>query len=368
MTNTQQPWYLRLVKWSNLSLIVGAVFILSALGVVKVGGSSASAADGGKFAPPTGFALSVIGQDIDSIEAYVSSVGYTPGGVVGYTSLQNLEGITSVADNGAGRNYLDYLASTYPNSTIVLGLYLVNYLDTINSGGADANIDSLVDHLATYNRPVYLRFGYEFDGSWNAYDPTKYKNAWLRFYNRMVARGVTNIAMVWQSATSCDGTYRRYPISSWYPGDSYVDWMGLSHFKPAKCNFSKLNELISFARSHNKPVLTSESTPQGYELGRLTYSDDGRRFKSKTSLQIWSEWYQPYYNFLYNNQDVMRGAAYINADWNSQPMWGFPYTNGYWGDSRVHINTTILANWKTELDKPYWLHGSPTLFATLGYL
>ena len=49
------------------------------------------------------------------------------------------------------------------------------------------------------------------------------------------------------------------------------------------------------------------------------------------SKQIWDEWYEPFFEFIHENKDIIRAVAYINTHWQSQPMWGQPYTNGYWG-------------------------------------
>src|SRR5262245_18769356 len=114
------------------------------------------------FCPPETSTILIVGQDVDSIDAYSRGVGSKPGGVTGYTSLAQLNGITGSVDNGGGRNYLDYLANNYPQSAIVVGLYLKDYLDDIVSGGADREIDWLIDKLESYGRPAYVRFGYEF--------------------------------------------------------------------------------------------------------------------------------------------------------------------------------------------------------------
>jgi hypothetical protein len=308
-----------------------------------------------------------MGQDVDSIETYVDAVGPTPGGVTGETSLQNLEGITSDSEGGAGRNNLDELANDYPNSVIVLGLYLVNYLPTINSGKADNHIDWLLNHLRQYNRPVFLRFGHEFDGSWNHYDPAGYRTAWIHFYNRMIRDGVTNVSLVWQGAAYCGETYNGNDISAWYPGDTYVDWVGLSYFTPQDCNTVSVNAMVSFAKAHHKLVLICESTPQRYDLTTLTYSPNlgGTQRIRKTATQIWDEWFAPLFAYIHAHADVIRGLAYINADWDAQSLWGPPYKNGYWGDSRVQANATIRNLWLNEINTRFWLKGSASLFATL---
>ena len=61
---------------------------------------------------------------------------------------------------------------------------------------------------------------------------------------------------------------------------------------------------------------------------------------------------------------MIKAVAYINVDWDSQPMW----QDGTWGDSRVQANDTIKALWLSEIQGELWLHASPDLFALLGYV
>ena len=52
--------------------------------------------------------------------------------------------------------------------------------------------------------------------------------------------------------------------------------------------------------------------------------------------------------------------AYINTNWDKQSMWGPPYGQGYWGDSRIQIDPEISARWLEETRDPgFWLHAGP---------
>ena len=322
----------------------------------------------GKFAPPDGRTLFIIGQDNDTISDYLKAIpDPIPGGVTSYTSLQRLEGLDSPADYGTGLVYLDDLAKLQPQGVIALGLYMVDFLEATVAGDADAHIDHLLSLLGSYDRPVYLRFGYEFDGTWNHYDPELFKQAWIYFRNKIQEKGVTNIAMVWQSAAYSDGTYLNKPIEVWYPGDENVDWIGLSYFTQSSSNTAPLSDLLTFARHHNKPVMIAEAAPQHIATGNLTYSTTGQTYVARSADAIWQEWYAPFFAFIYENKDVIRAVAYINTNWDSQPMWGPPYKEGYWGDSRVQANDFILDHWLAELNKPTWLLASPELYSLLGF-
>ncbi|MFR9778976.1 PA14 domain-containing protein [Micromonospora sp. MS34] len=317
----------------------------------------------GKFAPPDGKALMVVGQDLGGIKGYVQGGLPAPGGTTTYCDIAEanqpyiLYGCRedTVVDYGAGPvNAYDNL-SDYPNSALVMGLYIVDNsgqnLNHIVDGTSDQYIDNLGKLFKDDGRPVYLRIGYEFDGPWNHYDPTGYQAAFKHIVDRFRARGVDNVAYVWQAATYVSTTN----IEQWYPGDDYVDWTGVSYFQYFPAPY---DQMLAFSRAHNKPMLVAESSPQGYDLDARTNFWNGK----VTDEDIWYGWFDGFFNWVHENRDVVRAVAYINTEWNAQPMWG-----ALWGDTRVEINPYVQNKWIEELNNPVmgWLNASPTLFDTL---
>ncbi|MGZ9163730.1 MAG: glycosyl hydrolase family 8 [Anaerolineales bacterium] len=270
----------------------------------------------GKFAPPTGRALLFIGQDKKSIDAYFDKLVMAPGGLAVNTSLQ-LNGIKD----------FDYLAGRYPNSTLSVGLDLKGVIDDVAAGSADAKIDAVLDALSTYNRPVFLRLGYGFDDPANKYEPDVYVSAWKNFHGRIQAKGSTQVALVWQSASLCGESNGGHPLVDWYPGDKFVDWVGANY---GEC----VDEVVQFAREHYKPVMLEAAT-QG---------------AGSDANEIWNGWFAPFFKFVDENNDVVRAVAYVND-----------------GDSRIQLNDEIIKRWKDETKQPFWLRGGPDLFDTLGF-
>lgn len=327
----------------------------------------------GKFVPNRLGTLLAIGQDANSIDSFSSSTTTVPAALSGYTSINYLEGIDTEASYGTGPQHLSRLADAYPNSALVVAVYLVDQLEKFNSGSLDTNMDVLIDKLVALDRPIYLRWGYEFDGPHNHYDPSLFITAWKKAYDRIKEKGADkNIAMVWHSGAFCGQNFGNNPISAWYPGNEYVDLMGISVFTPQDCNYSAQNTLVNFARNQNIPVIIAESTPQGYDVTDTTIAPvqgpNRGVTSSKSSQNIWDEWYQPFFNYIDSNKDVIRLVAYINADWNEQGFWSAPYNMGYWGDSRVQENLLIESNWNSSTKSPEWVYASDDLFNLIGYV
>ncbi len=344
-----------------------------AIGVLA--GLCAGVASAAVFLPPAGQRLLIIGQDTGSIADYVSTVGPVPAGVTGYTGIDTLAGLSTNGEWGAGINNAAALAATYPNSAIVLGISLNGQATAFANGAYDTNLDTLINTLKSWNRPVLLRWGYEVEGTWNAHPPAAFKTGWIKVWNRIRALNAQNhIAMVWQTATYCPDGISMQQTLDWYPGDQYVDWMGMSYFTPQDCSWIDINDMIALARTHAKPLLIAEATPQRYDIGALTYSTDaafGSNKQARSAQQIWNEWFATLFALMDTHADVIRGLAYINADWDSQWKWnpvdGIGPVEGYWGDSRVQAQTFIRSQWLAQVNGNGWLAGSSSLFAALGF-
>lgn len=72
--------------------------------------------------------------------------------------------------------------------------------------------------------PIFLRYASEMNGTWQAYsgDPRAYIDKW-RLVHRVMKAAAPNVAMVW-----CPFATPRATIADYYPGDEYVDWVGVN--------------------------------------------------------------------------------------------------------------------------------------------
>ena len=103
-------------------------------------------------------------------------------------------------------------------------------LRRIIEGRHDALIRRWARDLAAYGGPVKLRFGHEMNGNWypwseaaNRNHPGDFAKAWRRVWRMFRRAGATNVEWVW-SPVALDIERAQYP------GDRYVDRLGLSGF------------------------------------------------------------------------------------------------------------------------------------------
>jgi hypothetical protein len=279
-----------------------------------------------------------------------------------YTDLQTLRGLSSPVDYGSGIEYADGMLALYnkdedhqDDATTVaasslnlqLGLWL-NGTDgcrDIVAGYLDDNIQRLFHYLIMETPTptiTYLRIGYEFDNAAFGYtdNPAMYAQAFrtiveacINLYSASVCqRKIMYVFHSWAAGVP-DGTI----LSDYYPGDEYVDWIGvsifsqlydISRYKYAVGDPSTVRHVLDFAQQHDKPIMIGESTPFG---GILHLSDP------------WKDWFVPVLTLI-GEYDISLWC-YIHCNWNDQTMWR---TAGF-GDSRLTVNTTILALWQNQV-------------------
>lgn len=335
----------------------------------------------------------IVGQDLGAIRDYARKPGLAPpDGATAYIGLYNLfsededygglglnpagQPIDLEGDWGAGPVSAHKTIAEFGYPDLAIGLFIAdndrpNGMSELVKGDHDDKIRHLARLFKYVEGTVFLRIGYEFDGNWNrGYEDTeRYKEAFRRIVRIIREEGADNIATVWQaSASTIDDIIERKSedISDWYPGDEYVDWIGLSWFmNPDEMASVPLDgfkpptprmladEVLAFARSRNKPVMIAEAAPQAFDIDAMTTShhsplwdgEAGSARKKVTEQAMWDEWFAPLFKYMADNHDVIHILAYINCDWESQEMWGPPYASGYWGDTRVSVNNAIAKRW-----------------------
>ena len=348
----------------------------------------------------SGDRLYIIGQDLDSVRAYYASDCCPQAdGTTAYldfyalTSAEKLFGGLGMdvdghptgeeANWGSGNASAWKSAVDFPGG-LAIGLWLTENenpggLARIASGEFDENARQLARFIDAVGIPVWLRIGYEYDGGWNeGYENAEqYVLAWQRIVDVLRKEDVRNVEYVWQGAAFPldilnDGGYT--DIRNWYPGDAYVDWMGVSMFagldeKPAvrtafvpPTSRELVGKVLELARERGKPVFIAEAAPQGYDLARGTNRNiaegwDGPQGEGSvdvTAEAIWDAWYAPLFEWLDANRDIVFALAYINCHWDSQDMWDAPYESGYWGDSRLQASPLIARRFSEAIER--WRH------------
>jgi hypothetical protein len=111
------------------------------------------------------------------------------------------------------------------------------HLDDIVSGRWDGYITDWGRAAAAWGKPVFVRWGHEFNGDWypwavgkNGQDPALYVKAYRHVHDLVVSAGARNILWVWcPNAASLPPKPWNSALAA-YPGDDVVDWVGLDGY------------------------------------------------------------------------------------------------------------------------------------------
>ena len=192
--------------------------------------------------------------------------------------------------------------------------------------------------------PIMLRWAHEMNGDWFLWgqQPKEYKKQYRRFA-RIVHKIAPNVAMVWAPNAEEENQGNIYKL--YYPGDEYVDWVGISFFhwgwdgvevghneipeeaKWAKTIVSDYNDLQEI--SNNKPMMIGETA---------AYFE----YKSNNDLEvdIKTKWLNQVYDLCTLARDMPNLKA---INWFSVKKKESPSGEERIVDWRIHENKDVLA-------------------------
>lgn len=294
---------------------------------------------------PEGTVIHGAGQDIDGFLDYSRALGpgLEPAMYMTYVSIT--QGHDSVVSWGRRvRDELERIGS--PTVIPQIGLNMAGGKDSgkgrdgaVARGEVDANIEAFCDAVASFDRPVFVRIGYEFEGSWNGYDPETFPDAWIRITKALRERGLP-AATVWCCAGASSGPIPVEQLIAFYPGDAWVDWWGIDLFNADEALSDHTAEFLDQAGQHGKPVMIGEATPR--YVGVL----DGKK--------SWDEWFAPFFELVATRPEI-KAISYINWEWSEwSDKLGFGWHD--WGDARIERNETVLDAYRAAISSELFAH------------
>ncbi|WP_051620516.1 stalk domain-containing protein [Paenibacillus sp. UNC451MF] len=132
--------------------------------------------------------------------------------------------------------------------------------------------------------PIFLRYASEMNGNWVVWhgDPQKYIEK-FKLVHDVMAEEAPNVAMVWSP-----GDVPAYSMDAYYPGDEYVDWVGVSLYTepyengdPKQANMQATSPIerldyLYKTYSERKPLMISETAVSHYaHIPQESFTDYG---------------------------------------------------------------------------------------------
>jgi hypothetical protein len=150
-------------------------------------------------------------------------------------------------------------------------------LSTFARGDHDVQARIWAQTLKGYGDPVLFRFAHEFNHGvygWNIRNngqtAQQYIDAWRHIHDVFIQEGATNVLWVWSPNVNWDGMHT---FTEAYPGDAYVDWLGLDGYNWEGVNNTAAQTFHQiFDNSYNqitaislKPLMIAETA--SHEVG-----------------------------------------------------------------------------------------------------
>jgi mannan endo-1,4-beta-mannosidase len=175
---------------------------------------------GGKF-----FGVEAPGapDSLGPVRSFAASAGARPNLIGEYMSWNNLldtRAVTSAWSYGA----LYYMVWEPYHTTVA----------AIADGRSNGYITRFAQEVRALNLPVAISFGHEFNGFWYPWGTTtgttgaQFVAAWRLIHRLFAAAHATNVIWVWNP--NIISAEPRLPLSAYYPGDAYVDWVGVTGY------------------------------------------------------------------------------------------------------------------------------------------
>lgn len=236
-----------------------------------------------------------------------------------------------------------------------------------NTAAYDAIVSEIAELVARQGLPTLLRIGGEVNGAWEGHHPYVFPRAFRKMVGQFRAAGATNVDFVFCIESHGDADVFGVDAEGnpkWYPGDAFVDWLGVDLFPVAsfraptaarrqntRARAGKLSDIVDsvmrHARATGKPVFVGECSPYPHLVRDAKTDPNG-----EIARQVWRDWFEPFIAWLDAHPEV-RAVAYCPVEWSAYD----PYTD--WGDARIERNPLLLESWRTELSKDRWIHHAP---------
>jgi hypothetical protein len=131
----------------------------------------------------------------------------------------------------------------------------------IARGVYDAYFEEAAEAVRDFNDPVFVSINHEMNGTWYPFSEAfpgssvtaqDYVAAWRRIVDVFRRKGANNAAFVWSPNVPDVGPV---PYTKYYPGDDYVDWVGVSFYSG-----NPMSNLAQIYRTYaaKKPIFITE--------------------------------------------------------------------------------------------------------------
>lgn len=171
--------------------------------------------------------------------------------------------------------FVDTAARRFPGASVIVKAYMTPRINPgIVEGKSDDDIDKLAATLQRFDVPTYLTLGFYVNSPVFDFDAGRFRESYRYVAKRLRAAGVSATKFVWY-VHSGQPRDDRFAALNFYPGDEYVDAVGINVTRFTDEQYanhpyfdrSAIPDLLAFAEQKELPVLVVDTQADGVVLG-----------------------------------------------------------------------------------------------------
>lgn len=228
-------------------------------------------------------------------------------------------------------------------------------LQNIIAGEQDSYITTWARAAKAYGKPFFLRFAHEMNGTWYPWSegigvssnapPGSFTNMWQHVHNIFTSVGCTNATWIW-CVNEVDSADLPGDIAQFYPGDNYVDWLGMDAYNMNNSPPGQSFETIFGVTYSNLTTLSPSKPIMICETATLDGGAPPGNSKPawiSDALSMLPTTFPNVRAFVWYNVNNTDGDDYpIEGGENSDPYWTAP------------IDSNSVAAWANGIASPFY--------------
>ncbi len=248
-----------------------------------------------------------------------------------------------------------------------------NTLQDIINGGQDSIIKQFAQQVKAFNRDIILRPAWEMnlktDFDWTGYNngssntaygnpalydgPERYILVFRHIWTIFNQAGVKNVRWVWCPNNESKPTNAWNAAVNYYPGDQYVDWIGIDGYnfgnpwRSFDATYS--NIYMSVTAISHRPVMIGEFSCSSIEI---TNDTTNQNMDSQKAV-----WITDAFLKIKNRYTTIKAFFWLNVNKTGVNEWE--------RDWRVDSGSLSLSAFRQSISDPYfWSYGSSDVYGT----
>ncbi|MGF1452033.1 MAG: glycoside hydrolase family 26 protein [Opitutales bacterium] len=151
-------------------------------------------------------------------------------------------------------------------------------LEAIAAGKFDAPLRRFAQGAAETGLPVILRFGFEMNGDWFPWggQPEAFKRAWRHAHALVSAHDGGRVQWMFSPNVLWDDRTFESDYAPYYPGDAYVDWVGLDGYNFGD-NYDQYHRWQSFTEIFGPSITAIGRFEKPLILSEVGCAEDPRK-------------------------------------------------------------------------------------------